>query len=139
MLRLEWIDDTQPDVRGILEELLAVAVLPSWLQQLYVAYDPEKGDEKASVSPELAYRRATLTFGSLLKYTEQDRQDTVVHEGVHVFLTPIEEVVERMIPLLPKEQRGLLRKLYDTAVEATTTDLTYAIRHLQHEVENAQP
>jgi hypothetical protein len=97
-------------------------------------------DTVANVVVDPVYMNATITFEEGTKPGEDTKQ-TVLHEGIHIVHDPVDNVMRRIFHTVPKDQRKVLRTLYDDAIENFVQRLSRALmayfisKNEQHEQE----
>lgn len=103
-------------------------LVPGWVKLLAVRYNSELVDCYADVSVEQSQNRAVLTFaGGFLDCDEQEREWVVVHEIMHMRLSPLEKAWDAMMDALPKKMRAVADKLFEEAIEEAVSGLAYAL------------
>ena len=105
----------QPDVAAILEPLLDryAKLIPPWCQRVFVRFDDS--DSSGNNTSELAttytsktYRWATIRFhGAFLSDSEQERRVDVVHEILHISLSPAYEYAKQGVRDLAPNMQAL--------------------------------
>lgn len=117
----EWIRDYACDVRDLFG-------LSEWRLWLKLA-DTPSGKEYTDGSTELStrYLKATITIRRALEDDDRIRH-VVMHEMTHVLLGYIDQCVNRLIDMVPDEQREHALELYTDAEEQTIERLTRALQ-----------
>ena len=89
-----------------IEELLPL--VPWYVRRLIVDYDGEEAEAWASIETDLNNREATLAIhGKWLSQGYRDRVHTLLHEVVHIWLEPLDEVLLDLYRVLePDESAG---------------------------------
>jgi hypothetical protein len=112
-------------------------LLPVWLIKLFVKWDPaEKPGCIASVTPNLAYRRAYVAIEAAWPDNdERSRDETIVHEFLHVHSWPLVQVARDMADMIEKNFSAPVvadrfRDEINTANEQVTSDLTELVLRL---------
>lgn len=128
-----WEPRVPPEVRAALEPIVLhwLHLLPTWVHELVVKYDPENGNN-ALMGTELAYRRAHLTVtGWFLRSDAADRDSTIRHEFCHSALHPLTDWTKDLIHRLAGDDQRLSEWLlseWQERLEAATCDIEMALR-----------
>lgn len=117
----EWIREYACDVRDLFG-------LSEWKLWVKLA-DAPSGKENTDGSTELntRYLKATITVRRGLDDDDRIRH-VIMHEMAHVLLGHIDQCVNRLIDMVPDEQRAHALELYSDAEEGTIERLTRALQ-----------
>lgn len=104
----------------------ALALCPSWVEDLTVRYDGELHDaEMASLSSYKNRWAVLIVTGLTLSQSDEDRTNTLRHEMIHILLAPFTDCVKMCVPAAG-DCSSLLEKWFKDAEEAVVEDLARA-------------
>ena len=101
-------------------------LVPGWVEDLFIRYD---ASSSCLMHARLCYRNrwaALYLTGTTLGCLESDRRITLLHELVHILLSPAAETIEMVIKSLPAVQRSVFKELFENSMEAVTEDTARA-------------
>lgn len=137
-VRLLFKPGMPDEIREVLVPLLDKCswVIPQWLDELKVAYSPgptpdvEPGVLAAmEIQPE--YRDAVLwIFGIWMQEPKDARERTIVHELTHLLAAPMQQMTDKLIETLCKDNaviRPWVEEQARQALEATVCDTAEAL------------
>ena len=105
--------------------------LPSWLESLDVQYIPGE-DSLASMQILPQYRQALLCLhGKTLQ--DDDIDNTILHEFVHVGFEPVRRIYQRTIRQFLEDYSataGFAEEGFEDAMEGMVCDVAYGIQRL---------
>ena len=124
-MRVEWTADLPGELREAIEPTLSEVAFPSWLDVLYVLFDPTDAENHATIKVDPEYRRARLSLGAhFIASPKHEREDTLRHEFAHVMLGPVHAAMTSIIEsAVPPKLRAMAEAMWVQGWEATTTDL----------------
>lgn len=131
-----WEPDFPADLRAIVEPHLMrwLPLLPTWCQEFRVRYRGDGDGATAKVAMSHKNRWAVLTVhGAWIDEPEEEREEAVIHELIHVALEPfsaasgriLEDLTEKDTPL-----RSLADSMFTDGLECTVDDLARSIQRL---------
>ena len=129
---VDWTDEVPPEVRAALEPLLDHygKLWPMWMRELRIQYFPDRPQEM-SINTNYKYRCATLIpTGIWLTLGQRDREHAVLHEMAHTFWSPVDEVIENLLPgvLDAESPHGKFAKgMFGQNLEAACQDLALTL------------
>lgn len=135
MITPRWEPDFPPDVRAIVEPHLMrwLPLLPTWCQEFRVRY---RGDEDATLRIVTNHRNrwAMLVIsGNWLDEPESEREQSIIHELIHVALEPFCTAAGRIVEDLTQEGtplRSLADSMFTDGLECSVDDLARSIQRL---------
>jgi len=128
---IDWVE-VPSEVRGAVEPILARfwPMVPTWVQEFGVRYSGGE-DNRASITANYPNRWATLRLsGHFLDQIPREREDTIVHELIHVCLWPLSAVVDRIVEEMITDGtpgKTLVDQLVCDALESSTEDMARGI------------
>lgn len=118
-----------PEIRGAVEPILTrhLHQLPRWVLEVWVTFktQSETGD-LASMNTLPEYRRANLTlFPGFLTDNAREREDTIVHEFLHVHIQPMSSAFHALAEVCgaSEDAKKLAREAWRVAMEGAVSDL----------------
>jgi len=138
-MRVEWGLELPREVRAVVEPYVVryLDILPPWCHTLFVGEekDPkEKAETYASIKADYRYRRARMAITpTFLEGTDEEREQTVVHEFVHVLNAPMVDFQDQLIELVKENEPDLsklLETLQEAGMEAATEDMAMLLWRL---------
>jgi hypothetical protein len=130
-MNVEWGVDLPREIRAALEPYVMryLDILPPWCHTLFVCAekDPkEKAETYASMKTDYRYRRARMVITPVfLEGTDEEREQTIIHEFVHVLNAPMVDFNDQLIELVKQNDPDLsklLETLQEGGMEAATED-----------------
>ncbi len=122
-----------PVIQGLLEKYSYL--VPGWAQEIRIYWQSSSPAREDILSGQTlgstAYRWAQLTIcPGFLEESDADREDTIVHELVHVLLWPLSSIYDQMLQYLddqPDRVKDFIMAQLTERVEGATVDTTTAI------------
>lgn len=137
MTIIAWGAETPAEVRAAVEPILDRYrhLIPGWCRSLHVTYR-DTGSEEGNIlttgaSPE--YRHGWINIlPAWLGETGESRERAIVHELIHLPLTPMVQMVEDLLTRLLDEGgapqfHGFAQEQWRRAFEGAVQDLAYSI------------
>lgn len=132
MIDVTWRKDFPPEVRTALEPMLEQwgALLPTWCQEFIVSYD---GARDAQMAATVNYRNRWVVLrvtGLWIDNANEERENSLRHEMIHVLLEPMAMAVARIIEDTVPEDTPLAKlcnSVFTDGLEATVEDMARAV------------
>lgn len=133
-VKITWDVGVPDEVRASVEPLLAdgLRLVPRWVADLAVEWVSD-GEELASMSTQVEYRRATLTIHpNFLAQALPERQQVLRHEMLHLVTQPIVDVLADLIDAckVDKKMEAWAIEQSRRAKEGLVCDLEILLRTL---------
>ena len=142
-MRVEWGLDLPREIRTVLGPYVDryLDLLPPWCHTLKIlpigAAIEDDGDLSECVmamAADYKYRRAKLFVDTdFLSMQDEEREQTVVHEFVHVLNAPFIDFADQLIAILEEKSPGakeMLEVLQEVGMEAMTEDVAMVLWRL---------
>lgn len=135
MITPRWEPDFPVDIRAIVEPYLLrwIPLLPTWCQELRVRY---RGEIGAVAQVDISHRNRwalLIIGGNWLDEPEEEREEAIIHELIHVALEPLSTAASELVETLADDGTPL-RRLAETqlrnGVECSVDDLARSIQRL---------
>jgi len=141
-MRVEW-GDLPRELRQVLEPYIDryIDLLPGWCHTLKVLSvvqaeeaDGDLSDCVVAMSADYKYRRAKMFVDTdFLAMQDEEREQTVIHEFVHVLNAPFVDFTDQLIAILEEKSPGakeMLSVLQEVGMEAMTEDVAQLLWRL---------
>lgn len=141
---LDWLPAMPTEVRTALAPLVErhIALVPTWCHVLLLDWDDTDRDALAKTTCRREYRWAKITVcPSWLRQDSTEREDTIVHELLHVVMEPVHNHTTDMLNLIREKYPDVhawAEEQRRYANEATVQDMTRAIRAMRSEAMTAE-
>lgn len=129
-VRLAWDNECPVEVRAAMAPYVDryTSLLPGWLQELRLGFDDDdpNGIMYTRCDPEYRWARI-MACGAWLKEDDQDRDETFLHEIIHIPVQPMVAVAEDLIAVLKETHAPMeswAREQLRRALESTVQDMT---------------
>lgn len=126
MTKVWWHATFPAELRAVVEPLvhLHMALMPTWVHELCVYYAPLEANAAATMGADPEYRRAKLTItGDFFNASDEDRQQMMLHEFIHLPVSPLTNFTHALIDKLEDEQLKLyLRDHWRQCMEGMVCD-----------------
>jgi hypothetical protein len=142
-MRVEWGVELPREIRTVLEPFVGryLDLLPGWCHTLKILpaalADEGEGDLSDCVmamAADYKYRRAKLFVNpDFLELGDEEREQTVVHEFVHVLNAPLIDFSDQLIAILDAkapDAKAMLEVLQAAGMEAATEDCAMVLWRL---------
>lgn len=131
---IDWMEPMPSEVRRALEPMLDrwLPLLPTWVQSLSVEYASESADVM-HVRIHYTNRWAVIgVTGSWLKYDDDERQNALRHELMHVCVEPLRRAARNAIEATTDEgpAQSLAITTLNEGLESTVEDLAHCVGRL---------
>ena len=109
------------------------SLIPGWVKYVNVAWNPNPSEAGTSAESrgDYAYRWAAIHLcPSFLDENEAEREDTIIHELVHVMLFPLTNYYHDLVGYLddqPEKVRDFIRSQTIEKMESVTVDVTTSL------------
>jgi hypothetical protein len=126
-VQVEWGAELPRELRTVLEPFIMryLDLLPSWCHTLQVVPEVDP-TAYMSMTADYKYRRSKLFVGpEYLSRGDEEREQTVVHEFVHVINAPLIDFTDQLVELLKERDPSLVKMLgilQEAGMEAATED-----------------
>ena len=133
-----WEPDIPADIRAIVEPHLErwKGLVPTWVQEFIVRYDP-MSDNRMAVKVNHRGRWAVLIVtGHWLGEASEEREESMIHEFIHICLEPLVAPVSGIIDDMTDEdtrERKLVESMFSDGMEASVEDLARCLVRLNKE------
>ena len=131
-MKIEWGADLPRELRQVLEPYVTryLDILPPWCHTLQILPETDPAELASetymSMTADYKYRRATLrAFPQFLSRGDEEREQTIVHEFVHVLNAPLVDFTDQLVAILEEKSPGakeMLEVLREAGMEAATED-----------------
>ena len=136
---VEWREFPE-DLRTIVDPYLHRwwSLVPTWVQEFAMVFDSEDGSNYMSARLNYSNRRLILEFtAAWFNQSEEERNNTFLHELVHTLMEPVLGVTRRiLVDLTDKGSslRSFMHQTLDEGAEAAVEDTCRALgRLIAHE------
>lgn len=124
--------DVPREIRGIIEPAIQefLWLFPLWVQTICVAYVGKDEDYILEMTILTDYRYARLKVTpAILKYTDWEQREMVIHEIVHSFTTPLAAAAKNAIIDLDADAKlqTILNRRINEVTESITQDFAFCI------------
>jgi hypothetical protein len=109
-------------------------VIPGWASDIRVYWRGESSGNKpisGEAAGDLAYRTGSIVFcPAFLEEKDADRDDTAVHELVHILISPLVNFYHHLLNYLPEQDekvKAFIEEQFSEKIEGVTVDVTNAI------------
>jgi hypothetical protein len=127
-------EEVKPAIKEILDKY--ECLVPSWVNYVNVSWSavPRERNASAESMGDYAYRWATIFICPLfLDESPTEREDTIIHELVHVVLFPLTNYYAQIIGSLdeqPEKVQNFMDIQLSEKIEAVTVDTTACLLRL---------
>lgn len=132
MVEMIW-HEMPREVREVVEPLIEQYeyLLPSWLRSLSISYGDSKVEGSvAEILTDTAYLQAKLKLTkNFLDDTVLNRERTIVHELLHVTITPVQDWMRYIVQQYVVEQdvEQILKHFDEQIIESVVQNLMYSL------------
>lgn len=134
MIKIRFDGEVPDEVQAAIAPLIDkwLWLLPTWVHLLYVQFTEHEASLSTSCDEEYRKVRLYIHAGWLVASPEI-RDSNVCHEFIHVLTDPLFQFGGQVCDVLEKDSalHKWAREQLRLAVERSTVDLEYAIRHHQ--------
>ena len=123
-LTIRFEPDVPDEIKDFVEPILekSKGFIPGWVEEFLIQYEPRR-DARMPMRVSYRARYAVLVMtGLALTETQSERENTLLHELVHILLAPLACVAESWEEALPEGVKPIMRRAFDDAVESVTED-----------------
>lgn len=132
-VEIRWEPDFPADLRPLVEPHLLrwSGLIPTWCQEFIVRYDSKQDGRMATHVNHRNRWAVLIVTPEWFDSPEAERENSMVHELVHVGMEPLTSAVDRIIRDTLEEDtplRELASSMFVDGMEASVEDMARAIR-----------